>query len=204
MPTLKARYIGLTSLLFLAACVTINVYFPNAEAKKAADELIDQVWKEEPEGAQEPSAPVDGDQSRAPSRPTPLVYLLNQLISPAHAGIKFTISSPAAKKLVAGMTKRAKKLVRFYDNGAVGLTNDALVSVRDPKLVPLRLRNKVKQLTARENQDRLALYKELARANGHPEWEAEIRKTFAERWIKKAKRGWWYQDEDGRWQQKTE
>ena len=32
---------------------------------------------------------------------------------------------------------------------------------------------------ADENADRAKLYSEIARANGHPEWEAEVRGTFA-------------------------
>ena len=29
----------------LSACVTINIYFPAAEAQKVADEIIDDVWQ---------------------------------------------------------------------------------------------------------------------------------------------------------------
>jgi len=29
----------------LAACVTINIYFPAAAAEKAADKIIDEVWQ---------------------------------------------------------------------------------------------------------------------------------------------------------------
>ena len=32
-------------LLFLAACVTINVYFPTAEAVEAADQIYGTDWK---------------------------------------------------------------------------------------------------------------------------------------------------------------
>jgi len=35
----------------LCACVTINIYFPAAEAEKAADKIIDEVWKLEQSGA---------------------------------------------------------------------------------------------------------------------------------------------------------
>jgi hypothetical protein len=31
--------------LALSACVTINIYFPAAAAEKAADMIIDEVWK---------------------------------------------------------------------------------------------------------------------------------------------------------------
>lgn len=30
---------------FLAACVTINIYFPAAAAQEVADEIIDDVWQ---------------------------------------------------------------------------------------------------------------------------------------------------------------
>ena len=65
----------------------------------------------------------------------------------------------------------------------------------------MRERNAVKKLVADENADRDALYREIARANGQPKWEQEIRTTFARRWIDNAPAGWWYQAGGG-WQQK--
>jgi hypothetical protein len=35
---------GLAATL-LGGCVTINIYFPAAEAQKAADKIIDEVWQ---------------------------------------------------------------------------------------------------------------------------------------------------------------
>ena len=61
---------------------------------------------------------------------------------------------------------------------------------------------RVQQLVAEENRDRNALYAEIARANGHPEWESEIRSTFARRWVDNAPGGWWYQDAAGVWKRK--
>jgi len=41
----------------LAACVTINIYFPAAEAQKVADQIIDDVWQiNKVEDAKEPAA----------------------------------------------------------------------------------------------------------------------------------------------------
>ena len=42
-----------------------------------------------------------------------------------------------------------------------------------------------------------SLYKEIANGNGHPEWEAEIRSTFAQKWMQKAQAGWFVQTNDG-------
>jgi hypothetical protein len=46
------------------------------------------------------------------------------------------------------------------------------------------------------------LYREIARANGKPEWENDIRNTFAQRWIDKAQGGWYYQNNAGAWTRK--
>jgi len=45
-------YIGFLSLvsISLAACVTINIYFPAAAAEKAADKIIEEVWQLEDTG----------------------------------------------------------------------------------------------------------------------------------------------------------
>jgi len=37
--------VALVFCLGLAACVTINIYFPAAAAEKAADKIIDDVWR---------------------------------------------------------------------------------------------------------------------------------------------------------------
>ena len=31
--------------ILMAACVTINIYFPAAAAEKAADQIIEEVWQ---------------------------------------------------------------------------------------------------------------------------------------------------------------
>ena len=44
MKTLRMPVV-LLLMLFTAACVTINVYFPAEAAEKAADRIIDEVWQ---------------------------------------------------------------------------------------------------------------------------------------------------------------
>ena len=69
--------------------------------------------------------------------------------------------------------------------------------MKEASAVALKDRQSLNSLVASENNDRNALYKEIAVANGHAEWEAEIRSTFAQRWVQKAQSGWWYQDANG-------
>ena len=99
------------------------------------------------------------------------------------------------------MKSRHNQIKPYYDNGSVGLTQDGFITVRDAKAIPLKERNSVKNLVADENADRNALYAEIARANGHPEWKADIQSTFANRWVDRAASGWWYQS-SGKWLQK--
>ena len=111
------------------------------------------------------------------------------------------IATPAINRIKNSMKARHEQLVPFYANGAVGLTGRGLVAVRDAKVLTLAERPKANKLVAAENQDRNALYRAIASANGHPEWEADIRSTFARRWIDKARSGWWYQS-GGAWKQR--
>jgi hypothetical protein len=99
------------------------------------------------------------------------------------------------------MQARHGQLASFYTSGAIGLTKDGLIAIKDASAVPLKDRGGLNGLVAAENADRNHLYKEIATANGHPEWQAEIQNTFASRWIDKAQSGWFYQGASG-WTQK--
>jgi len=100
------------------------------------------------------------------------------------------------------MQKRHVELAAFYANGAVGLTRDGFISLRDVNAIALPQRQQVNNLVGAENADRTSLYREIARANGKPEWENDIRTTFAQRWIDKAQGGWYYQNAAGAWTRK--
>lgn len=63
----QAALLTLVSAI-LAACVTINIYFPAAAAEKAADKIIEEVWQlKKPEGG-EKTGPVSPPSS-SPSQP---------------------------------------------------------------------------------------------------------------------------------------
>jgi uncharacterized protein YdbL (DUF1318 family) len=75
------------------------------------------------------------------------------------------------------------------------------VVVRDATALALKDRVPVNSAVADENRDRKAVYREIAVANNHPEWEGQIRSVFAKQWVDSAKGGWWYQ-RGGAWKQK--
>jgi uncharacterized protein YdbL (DUF1318 family) len=126
------------------------------------------------------------------------------LLSPCLAGADadLQINTPALAQIRNTMHDYFHQLKPHLMSGAVGLTRDGLLAVRDAAAIPLDERQAVGALVAEDNQLRHALYREIARANGHPEWEGEIQATFAQRWIERARPGWWYQDANGRWNQK--
>lgn len=194
--------------LALSACVTINVYFPAAAAEKAADKIIEDVWGGDKQPSDSATKREDDKQTAVRDAGAERVLLaaaasvLNFIVAPAHAQADLNIATPAVRQLTQSMEARHAQLKKYYDAGSIGLTRDGLVQVRDQNLVPLPERNAVRKLVAEENADRTNLYREIAAANGHPEWEADIRTTFAERWASKAAGGWYFQDASGAWKQK--
>ncbi len=194
-------------LLALAACVTINIYFPAAAAEEAARIIVRDVLQGE-EGAppQEPAPKVDDKQS-AVQRPGVAIRLVGRLLEglvPAAqaAQADININTPAISAIRAAMQQRQAKLAPHYRSGAIGFDRKGSVSIRDLGAVPLAQRNALKKLVADENGDRAALYREIARANGHPEWEGDVRSTFARVWLEEALPGYWYQDGSGNWKQR--
>lgn len=112
------------------------------------------------------------------------------------------VSTPAIVAIQSAMQARHANLAPLYDSGAIGLTRDGKVALRDASSVPLPQRGALNGLLAAENADRTSLYREIARANGHPEWEAQVQATFAQRWVDKARKGWWFQGPNGDWSRK--
>lgn len=195
----------LLSPLFLLACVTINVYFPAAAAEKAADRILDEVYGKRPPGAPA-TPPARPDQGSDAAHGSPLatagMRVLDWLVSPAHAAADINIDTPAIRAITASLAARKARLQPFFASGAIGMGSDGTLAVHDLNAVSLKDRNTLKQLMADDNKDWNALYHEVAAANGHPEWEGEIRATFVRRWVANdATSGWWYQG-GGQWRQK--
>ncbi|RRQ21184.1 YdbL family protein [Thiohalobacter thiocyanaticus] len=202
----KLSFVSLWLLLgLLAGCVTINVYFPAAAAEQAADRIIRDVYGVPPRREEAPAGEdaVPPPDSRYESESPLWVALLEALVKPAAAAADINVQSPAIDRLRTLMKVRHRQLLPFYEQGAVGIAADGELRIRDMNAVSrLPDRVRLKQLVEQENLNRKELYAEIARVNGHPEWQDEIRATFARRWIDNAPSGWWYQDSSGNWKQK--
>lgn len=200
------RWVGpmFAALLVLTACVTINVHFPAAEAREAAREFVDDVIgrpadAEADEDALFPEEP--GGMAATPVRFDPLALLG---IGMAHAqSPDITVRSPAIDAIRSRMRDRFRSALRpHFDSGALGFGRDGSVQVRDAGSIPLSDRVSVNQAVSDQNRDARAVYREIAVANGNPQWEGRIAEVFARQWIERSRSGWWYQDSSGSWRQK--
>lgn len=196
MSTLRIPSLGLGTLL-LAACVTINVYFPAAEAQQAAREFVEKVIGDESTPAEPASEPKSDDSSGG-------FALLSFFIGDAHAqSADITIKTPAIQTIQDRMASRFQsQFEAHFASGALGFGRDGLLVVRDAAAVALKDRAALNTHVADDNRDRNAVYREIAVANGHPEWEGQIREIFAKQWVDSARAGWWFQDAAGAWKQK--
>jgi len=195
--SLKIKSILLFSFLFIAACVTINVYFPAAEVESAAEKIVKDVLSTDETINKDDQSSIKKPVSRQ------LVSSLNPLnwiIPVAHAQADITLTSPAISSLTEKMKARFNDSLKTHlNNKVVGFTNDGFVEIVDAGQLGLKDRQLVKKIVADENRDRTALYREMAIANNHPEWEEQIRQAFVKQWLQQAQAGWFYQNQANQW-----
>ena len=181
--------------LILAACVTVNIYFPAAEVQKAADKIVNEV---RPDLAP-PVETKDKPQSR-------LIFpLLKRFadfwVSPAYAQVDIDISSPAVRNLRSRLAARFPQLQPFYAKKVIGENRKGYIEMVNPSGVDLKQRAQASRLVQDENKDRRALYEEIVRANSLDQQAVpQVEKLFANSWrTKAASEGWPVQDDNGVW-----
>jgi len=191
-------------LLFAASCITINIYFPAAAVEEAADRIVEEVWGEQEKtldkNDMEPA--VGEPQSRLKN----ILHFIFSLAGPEEAFAQeadINVTTPAIRKLKQSIQNRAGSIKPFLDSGNVGISRDGLLVLRSSNGLKLKDKATISRLLSAENKDREALYIEIAKANKFSmDKVPDIKKIFAGSWIKKAKKGWWYQNPDSGWAQK--
>lgn len=179
----------------LTACITVNIYFPAPEVRRAAEEIVEETW-----GDAAANAPTPG------SEPAATQSSWADLLGPARAAAQeadINVSTAAIRALKDAMRTRAAQLKPFLSAGQVGIGSDGLLVVRSLAGVPLNTQATIRRLVEAENSDRRSLYREIAKANKFgDERIPDIQRIFAETWIQKAEPGWWIQQPGGQWVQK--
>jgi uncharacterized protein len=201
-------FLGMVGTL-LATCarITVNVYFPAAEVRTAAQEIEGQVRQHEtPPEEVPPTAPPTPQKphSSDPGHPPWTLHLAWAVASAmAQQQLNLNVSTPAIRSLIASRQQRYPNLVPLFTQGVLGENNRGLVEVRPSPDLSLQDKARATTLSTEENHDRQQLYAELAKANNIPPGRlAEVGSIFADVNRQQAQTGWWIQGQDGAWKQK--
>lgn len=196
MSKLTATTALVTSVLLIPGCITVNIYFPAPEVRRAAEQIVEETWGDgSGPAAATPTTPGDsGSFWMSPFMPS-AAY--------AQADVDIDVSTAAIRALKQQMKSRAAQLKPYLDQGRLGIDNNGMLAVRNLDGVPLREQATVRRLVEAENRDRETLYEEIAKANNFgADRVPDIRKIFAETWTQKAEKGWPVQKSDGSWTKK--
>lgn len=181
-------------LLTIAACVTINIYFPAEELRGAADKIVEEVWGER-------NIPQDPENQPPAGNRGSFLYWLSGPTT-AYADQDINVTTPEIRAVKGSMKQRSERLFPYLDSGHIGIGADALLKVRATEGLDLRNRGEVNRLVNEENADRQRLYAEIARANGFPDRAGEVQEIFAASWRDNAQSGWFIEQADGSWRAK--
>lgn len=198
--TKKAIFLNLV-LVMILSCVTVNIYFPAAAVEKAADKIVKEVWEDKGEEEEQ-----DVKKENNESFLDKWVRFAAHHIGPQEAFAQeadINITTPAIRALKNSIKKRAPLLKHYLDKGNVGIANDGLLVIRSTEGMTLKAKAQVNRLIHAENNDRNALYKEIAKANNFgSDQVSDIKIIFAKSWKKNAKKGWWVEEPGGTWNKK--
>jgi len=194
-----------SALAVTLACVTINVYFPEAAIKDLSKQIEDQVQKEaakQQPSSETPAPPASGNPKGGSASLLDLVLGATPAFAQEVAAPE--VSSPAIRKIIESRAARVAQLDAFKTQGVIGESNRALLEPRSlDKLADLKARAQVQQLVKAENADRDALFKEIAAAkNVDLAQLPKIQETYAATLRDNARPGDWIQTPDGAWKQK--
>jgi uncharacterized protein YdbL (DUF1318 family) len=200
----KTKTLGTAACFTLAACVTVNVYFPAAEVKDLSRKIEEAVQKEaaksKGDAAEPPQAPSSPDGSSG-------VRLFDLVVgvTVAHAQVASPeVTSPAIRKIIESRAARVAALEPHRASGVLGENQQGLLEVRKlDALSDLRARAEVQRLVKAENADREALYQEIAVTKKVDLSQLpKIRETYASTLRELAAPGTWIQMPGGEWKQK--
>jgi uncharacterized protein len=207
------RTAGLTGLfLTTLACLTVNVYFPEAAIRDLSEQIEEEVQKGlESPAPNAPAAPPAEQAGIGGVRP-PLQALYAALwqnvlaTTPVHADEVPDpgVSNPAIRKIIESRRARVQAIRNFKSQGVLGENNRALLEARQlDALSDLQQRAEAQRLVKAENADREQLFREIAAAQNVDAGQVErIQTTYAETLRANAQPGDWIQMPDGAWRQK--
>jgi uncharacterized protein YdbL (DUF1318 family) len=188
--SMRAAFLaGLT--LALLSCITVNIYFPEAEVRKTAEAIVNEVQGTDKEKKEEIKKDLVAESSAF------------SLVPGLYAQQATEVSTPRIRAIKESMKARFEQLVPFYDAGRIGVAKDGLLQVLKEDGLSLQDKAVLRKVANDENKDRKDLYTEVAKAmNIDASKIGDIQKIFADQWISTAHAGWMVQKADGSWAKK--
>ena len=184
-------------LLGVAACVTVNIYFPAAEVEKVAEEYTDDVY------GSLPGVEVKEEKGKDSSEATDgMLKSLLALVAPtpAHAEDATSVNNAVIRELKERNIANLKQLAPFFASRNVGIRNDGLLEVLSTDGLGMKDVSTVKKVVAADNDVRTQLFKEVAAAMGiEASQVGRIQQIFSQEWRDEAPAGWPVQDDSGNW-----
>jgi uncharacterized protein YdbL (DUF1318 family) len=191
---------GLSSVLFflLAGCITVNVYFPESAVQKAADDFVNDLYREtESKKINKETTLNDRNRSNDTS-----IIPYEFFISSANADESISVSTPKTAAIKSRMASRVSEIVDYKSKGFLGESNDGLLVLKES---PGDLKSKaaLQRLIQQENSDRNELYVEVQMANKlQDQGQKRIRAHFSSAFQLHSPAGSWVQKDNGEWVKK--
>ncbi|MRR35807.1 DUF1318 domain-containing protein [bacterium] len=215
--TLSLIFAAVAGLIASCAFITVNIYFPEKEVKKAFQALDEKyLGQEEKKPAPEPppvgAEPAAGEKPQSRFEGVRWPFALTAVAWAAEDVTEDLVAEisrmPEVLKAYEEMKGRLPVLDQLRDNGIVGETSQGLVTVRDPARI-----GDHRGVVDAENASRKTVITGMARAilklGGRPETPANLGQvlgkaaaTYAQTRQEVARPGWWIQLANGRWVQK--
>jgi len=178
-------------ILALLSCITVNIYFPESEVRKTAEDIVNEVRGSDKKIKDE----VKKDEVKKSAG--------FSLVPKLHAQQETEVTTPRIRAIKESIKGRFDQLVSHFDAGRIGETQDGNIQILNEDGLSLQDRSVLRKLVKDENQDRKDLYAEVATALDVDSSQIDrVQKIFAEQWIAKAHGGWMIQKTDGNWVKK--
>jgi len=168
--TLRVLIFG--AILFIVACVTINIYFPAEKVESVAGEIVRDIRSQD--------KPLKDDKTS----------LLRSLVPDPQPSLVWaddatTVSNPTIRALKERLKANYQQMKPFYQKGAVVENNAGYVSLGNTQALDIKQKRDLNALVNAENTMRKQLYEEVARAlKIEASQVSRIGEIFAKEWQK--------------------
>jgi uncharacterized protein YdbL (DUF1318 family) len=189
--SMRAAFLG-GLVLALLSCITVNIYFPEGEVKKTAEDIVNEVRGADKEKKDEIKKDVVAESAGF------------SLLPGLYAQQETEVTTPRIRAIKESIKARFDQLIPHFDAGRIGETNNGYLQSLKEEGLSLQDRSVFRKLLGDENKDRKDLYTEVAKAlNVDAKDLNRVEKIFADQWIGKARAGWMIQEAGGAWVKKA-